>query len=52
MPSTYEHPEVTDKYIQKELNLGRRQAVHINRFDIVVFVSYKFPVSLDFVISF
>ena len=23
MPSIYEHPEVIDKYIQKELNLGR-----------------------------
>ena len=23
MPSTREHPEVIDKYIQKELNLGR-----------------------------
>ena len=45
MPSTHEHPEVIDKYIQKELNLGRiaglfekgnlQPPVHINRFGII-----------------
>ena len=45
MPSTHEHPEVIDKYIQKELNLDRiagpfekgdlQPPVHINRFGII-----------------